>query len=281
MDPRTHDERWARIARAVAHADLAEGALLIAAHEYPDLDIDGCLRRLGEMAVTLRRRLRPDISAGGTVAALNRYLFDELGFRGNAADYHDPRNSYLNEVMERRLGIPVSLSVLYIAVGRHLGLALEGVSFPSHFLVKCRMRGGVAMLDPYAKGASLSGDDLRRRVSARPGMAAGTDADLLQGVLRSATVQEILARMLRNLEAIHVSRSDFARALWAADRVVALLPGWGFGYLERGRLYLALECVRAALADFQAYARLVPQAPDSEQVGALIAELQRRAARLN
>ena len=132
---------WSFLAGAAATADdLAAGALLIAAHEYPALDVAAYLAQLNDMADVLRRRLRPDIGPSDTVIALNHYLFDELGFRGNAADYYDPRNSFLNDVLERRLGIPISLSVLYIAVGRRLGLPLEGVSFPSHFLVRCTLR---------------------------------------------------------------------------------------------------------------------------------------------
>ncbi|MGE5465758.1 MAG: SirB1 family protein [Methanocella sp.] len=274
------EQAWARMMAADATASaLAEGALLIAAHEYPDLDIEASLRQLQSMADTLRRRLRPDISPSETVIALNHYLFDELGFRGNAADYYDPRNSYLNEVMERRLGIPISLSVLYIDVGRRLGLALDGISFPSHFLVKCTLRTGVLVLDPFCKGASLSADELRRRLG--EGALPQSDAELLGTTLRTASVPEILARMLRNLRAIYLHHKALEKALWAADRIVTLLPGVPAEYRERGRIYLELECFRAALTDFRSYAALAPQAADAEGISAAIAELQRRAARLN
>lgn len=281
MAVRASEQAWARMSRADATAaDLAEGALLIAAHEYPELDIDACLERLQQMADMLRKRLRPDISPSETLIALNHYLFDELGFRGNAADYYDPRNSYLNDVMERRLGIPISLCVVYIDVGRRLGLPLEGVSFPSHFLVKCPLRTGVLVLDPFAKGASLGGDELRRRLGAELEAATQSDGALLQTALRAATVPEILARMLRNLKAIYLHHADLAKALWAADRIVSLLPG-AAEYRERGSIYLQLECFRAALSDFRDYARLAPQAAEAEDIGAMIADLQQRAARLN
>jgi regulator of sirC expression with transglutaminase-like and TPR domain len=282
MAERTVDRAWERMSSGEATtADLAEGALLIAAHEYPELDIDACLRQLQDMADTLRKRLRPDISPSETLIALNHYFFDELGFRGNAADYYDPRNSYLNDVMERRLGIPISLSVLYIDVGRRLGLPLEGVSFPSHFLVKCVLRAGVLVLDPYAKGASLSAEELRRRLGEDAQTTPEGNAAWLQTTLRTASVAEILARMLRNLKAIYLHQTDLPKALWAADRILSLMPGAASEYRERGLIYLELECFRAALTDLQTYARLAPEAASAEDIASTIAELQQRAARLN
>lgn len=278
----TLEARWARVADPDAPATrLAEGALLIAHHEYPDLDIDAWLRRLQDMADTLRRRLRDDITPPETILALNRYLFDELAFSGNGTDYYDPRNSYLNDVIERRLGIPISLSVLYIDVGRRLGLPLEGVSFPSHFLVKCALRTGVVMLDPFAHGASLGADELRRRLSIVAGGRPHGESALLQSMLQSASTPEILARMLRNLQAIHLHRADLAQALWAADRIVHLLPHAPAAVRERGKIYLELECFRAALADFRNYAALAPEAAAAEDIRDTIAELQQRASRLN
>ena len=283
MRPRAgHDDAWAQLRGAEATAsDLARGALLIAAHEYPDLDVEAWLARLGDMADALRRRLRPDISPSDRLIALNHYLFEDLGFRGNAADYYDPRNSYLNDVIERRLGIPISLSVLYIDVGRRLGLPLEGVSFPSHFLVKCPLRAGVLVLDPYAQGASLSTQARRRRLGADVQAPAQGDAELLKTMLRTASVPEILARMLRNLRAIYLHHGALDKALWAADRIIALLPDAAAEYRERGSIWLELECFRAALADFVTYARLAPQAAEAEGIAATIADLQQRAARLN
>jgi len=278
----TPEERWVRVNGPDAGpAHLAEGALLIARHEYPDLDIDAWLQRLQDMADTLRRRLRADISPSETILMLNHYLFDELAFRGNGTDYYDPSNSYLNDVIERRLGIPISLSVLYIDVGRRLGLPLEGVSFPAHFLVKCTLRTGVVMLDPFAHGASLGADELRRRLNAVTGGGTQSDAALLQTVLRSASTPAILARMLRNLKAIYLHQADLPKALWAADRIVRLLPDAPAEYRERGKIYLELECFRAALTDFRNYAELAPEAADAEGIRDTIAELQQRASRLN
>jgi regulator of sirC expression with transglutaminase-like and TPR domain len=274
-------ERWQRLASSESDdVSLAEGALLIAAEEYEDLDVDSYLQRIDEMAATLRHRLRSDISATEALLALNRYLFDELGFSGNAGDYYDPRNSFLNEVIERRLGIPITLAVLYIEIGRRIGLPLHGVSFPAHFLVKCDLGEGTIIIDPFARGASLGIDDLQARLKT-VSKVPETDPALIASLLTAAPPREIFARMLRNLRAIYLSRGETLKALSACDRVVSLLPDVAEEYRERGELYAALECFRAAVADFRQYLKLRPDAADSRVVAERIAELEPVAARLN
>ena len=277
----TSAERWKEIAAGPEEdIDLAEAALVIAAHEYRDLDIAAYLARIGEIAETLKRRLRRDIAPAETLIALNRYLFDELGFRGNVADYYDPRNSFLNDVLDRRLGIPITLSVLHIEVGRRVGLALHGVSFPGHFLVKCMVRDGVVVLDPYAHGASLSLEELQQRLQALRGGAA-PPPDVAQHMLAAAGKKDILARMLRNLKSNYHERRDLTRALAAADRIIALEPRAAEEYRDRAALYLDLECFRAALSDFRNYLMLKPGADDAGLVQRRVVELQQIAARLN
>jgi regulator of sirC expression with transglutaminase-like and TPR domain len=273
--------RWQRIATAAPqNVSLAEGALLIAADEYENLDVDEYLARIDEMGATLHRRLRSDISPTEALLALNRYLFDELGFSGNAQDYYDPRNSYLNEVIDRRLGIPITLAVMYIEIGRRIGLQLHGVSFPSHFLVKCTLRDGSIVLDPYARGASLGLDDLKQRLQA---LAKDLEIDdkLMKTMLAAAAPSDIFARILRNLRAIYLSKDDRLKALNASNRIVMLLPQAAEEYRDRAQLYLELECFRAALTDFRSYLRMKPEASDSDTVSRHIAELEPLAARLN
>jgi regulator of sirC expression with transglutaminase-like and TPR domain len=273
-------DRWQRIAASSGDASLAEGALLIAAEEYQDLDIDGYLQRIDSMGATLRRRLRSDISATEALLALNRYVFEELGFSGNADDYYDPRNSYLNDVIDRKLGIPITLAVLYIEIGRRIGLPLHGVSFPNHFLVKCVLREGAIVLDPYARGASLALEDLQQRLQALINDVE-VDQTVLNTMLAPARPTDIFARMLRNLRAIHLSKGDRLKALNASNRIINLVPGAADEYRDRAQLYFELECFRAALADFHTYLRLKPDAADSETVTRQIAELEPIAARLN
>ena len=276
----TQVDRWERLAAAADSVSLAEGALLIAADEYEELDIDLYLERIQELGAVLRRRLRSDISTTEALLALNRYVFEELGFSGNTADYYDPRNSYLNDVLDRRLGIPITLAVLYIEIGRGIGLPLHGVSFPGHFLVKCVLREGAIILDPYARGASLGLDDLQQRLQAVV-KEAELDHSVLKNMLISAAPRDIFVRMLRNLRAIHLSAGDRLKALGASNRIITLLPGAADEYRDRADLYVELECFRAALEDFRSYLRLRPDAQDSEAVSRRIAELEPAVARLN
>jgi len=259
---------------------LATAALLIAKDAYPDLDVAVHLGRLDDLALTLRRRLRADISVNDKLKALNHYLFDELGYEGNSADYYDPRNSYLNDVIERRLGIPISLSVLYIEVGSRLGLKLSGVSFPGHFLVKCTTRDGTIILDPYAKGLSLGIKDLQSKLAALANGAEITPESVML-MLASADHKEILARMLRNLKAIFMQQREHARALGVVERIILLVPEAAEEIRDRGVIYGELECFRAALADLERYLELRPRAADARVIGQRVVELKVLSSRLN
>ena len=276
-----HEARWGEIANAPdGEVNLAEAALVLAAAEYPNLDVAAYLGRIDEMGTRLRGRLRQDMAPAARVLALNRFLFDELGFAGNAAEYYDPRNSYLNEVLDRRLGIPITLSIVYLEVGRRIGLPLHGVAFPGHFLVKCAVRDGAIVLDPYGRGASLSLDDLCARLRvARNGIEP--DRDQIRMMLTVATHKEILARVLRNLKGIYLQRKELTKVVAAIDRIIALAPQAADEYRDRGRVYLELECFRAALSDFRSYLLLKPDADDAIIVQQKAAELQHIAARLN
>ena len=274
-------EHWQRIAAAPdRQVNLVEAALVIAAGEYQQLDIDGYLERIEELAAQFRRRLRQDIPPTEIIIALNHYFFDELGFAGNSAEFYDPRNSFLNEVIDRRLGIPITLSILYIEIGRRAGLKLRGVSFPGSFLVKCAVRDGAIVLDPYARGASLSIEDLRQRLRVlRNG--AEIAPETVCSMITAAGNKEILARMLRNLKCIYLDQDEMTKALAAVDRIIAVEPGAALEFRDRGEIHLKLECFRAALADFRQYLALAPRADDADAVLRQVAELQQVASRLN
>jgi regulator of sirC expression with transglutaminase-like and TPR domain len=276
-----HAERFGRIVSGADNEiNLAEAALLIAAEEYRALDIAAYLHKLDEMAATLKRRLRPDISQADTIIAMNRYLFEELGFAGDAANYYDARNSFLNEVIDRKRGIPITLAMIYIEIARRIGLPVQGVAFPAHFLVKCPLRDGTVVLDPYAKGASLSFEELRRRVKALRNGAEPTKS-MVAGMLITASNREILARLLRNLKGIYSHHKEWMKALTATDRIISVMPELAEEYRDRGMIYLNLECFRAALFDFQAYLKMLPVARDADTVRQKVTELEALAARLN
>ncbi|MEQ1776666.1 MAG: transglutaminase-like domain-containing protein [Burkholderiales bacterium] len=276
-----YPKRWQDIVNAPREQlNLAAAALVIAGDEYPQIDVAAYLQHLDELAATFRQRLRADIAPAEKLALLNHYFFEELGFAGNTDDYYDPRNSFLNDVIERKLGIPITLSLLFIEIGQRVGLPLTGVSFPGHFLVKCALRDGAVIVDTYAKGASLGIKDLQKRLRV---LSSGMDVapESVMRLLKTARPVDILARLLRNLRAIYTERGDRLRALTAANRVLDLCPQSADDYRDRARLHEELECFRAALADFETYLRLEPKASDTRSVREKIAVLRERASRLN
>ena len=273
-------EGFQRMARgADDDIDLVRAALLIAAEHYPQLDIEDCAGRLDSLGAALRRRLRPDIGPTDAIRSLNRYMFDELGFHGASDDYYDPRNSFLNDVLERRVGIPITLAIIYITLGRTIGLPVHGISFPGHFLVRCAVRDGTVVLDPFHKGVSLGIPQLKKRLASIQGEVP-TNAVLL-AMLAPAGPREVLARLLRNLRSIHTHHKQYREALTATTQILELTPDNAREWRERAGLHLTLECFRAALGDFQRYLALVPDAEDADAVRARIVDLQATCARLN
>lgn len=258
---------------------LTEAALLVASHQYPDLDVDHWLRRIDALARVLQTRIDDAASTPERVAALNQYLFGELGFAPNADDYYDPRNSFLNDVLERRVGIPITLSLLYMEVGNRIGLPLRGVCFPGHFLVKCKVPEGLVVLDPYAGGLSLGLTDLQRRL--RDVRGGEVSRAIIAGLLVAANKKEILLRMLRNLKAIYLRRHDLDQALAIMDWIVSAEPEHAAEIRDRGMIFQELNCFRAAITDFERYLELDPSCPDAEDVRQRLIDLQRKAARLN
>jgi len=259
--------------------DLAEAALLIATHAYPDLDIAHHLARVEELVRTLQSRVHPDSGPSQRILALNEYLFAELGFAANEEDYYDPRNSCLNQVLDRRVGIPITLSLLYMEVGGRIGLPLQGVSFPGHFLVKCALPEGTVVLDPYSGGISLGVADLQKRL----GEVRGGEVSraIVAGMLGAAGKKEIILRLLRNLKAIYLRSQQFDRALPILDWIIATVPDQPLELRDRGMIYQELECSRAALADFERYLELSPGCEDRDDIRSRVVELQRQSARLN
>ena len=273
------------LAQDDARIDLAQACLMIAQDAYPGLAVERYLGDIERLALRLRARTPSGADAEERVAALNEFLYEELGFRGNTDDYYDPRNSYLNEVLDRRMGIPITLAVLYMALGRRVGLPLEGVSFPGHFLVRLRLRTGVLVLDPFEGGMPQSEADLRSRLERviPPGVAGNVPiAQLpLDQFLEAATNRQILARVLRNLKAIYRDTDQPERLLAVLNRMLLVVPEAAAELRDRGIVYQRLECYRAALKDLTDYVEREPQAADLDEVRARLMEVSARCARLN
>ena len=258
---------------------LAEAALLIAGHGYPDLNVAAYLSRIEELAYNLRLRIAEDESIPDRISALNQFLFGDLGFAPNSEDYYDPRNSFLNEVLERRTGIPITLSVIYLELGRKIGLPLQGVSFPGHFLVKCAVPEGAVVLDPYSGGVSLGLQDLQKRL--RDVRGGEVSRAIVAELLIVATNKEIIVRLLRNLKAIYLREHNLDKALPIMHWIIATMPDQTPELRDRGMIYQELECPRAALADFETYLTRLPSCEDADDIRRRIIELRRDAARLN
>jgi len=268
-------EDFAALVAAGERTDLAHAALTIARIAYPDLDPAPSLRRLDELAAAVRPRLFPRASPEAAATELAGYLFRECAFRGNQEEYYDPRNSYLNDVLERRLGIPITLSVVLIETGARLGLPVEGVGFPGHFLVRVAGSRGPLLLDPFFGGREIGEQELLARYRA----AAGDDAAALPpDALAPTGTPAILTRILRNLLRVYLEQKDHAHALAAAELVLVLVPDSADETRVRGLLYEHLECFGAALADFRRYLELAPDAPDAEEMRERAALLVRKVA---
>jgi regulator of sirC expression with transglutaminase-like and TPR domain len=257
--------------------DLALGALAIAREEYPDLDEPRYLRALDEFAAQVMRALPAGALPERRVARLASVLFHELGFSGNQTDYYDPRNSFLNEVIERRTGIPITLCVLYMEVGRRCGLRVDGVAFPGHFLCKVTLDEGELIIDAFHRGQILGLAEIKRRLATAMGDAPPFDAR----VLRAARPREILARILQNLRSIYLDKSDLPRALSCVDRLLLLQPEDARVLRDRARLYETLGGADAAALDLEQVLRLDPKASDATALRARLERLRGTKPLLN
>ena len=296
----------AQLVRSFTHAalspdpDLAVAALMIARIEYPCLDAGPYLDRIDAIGREAKRRVdaarqapgdappRADPDDYARVMALNEYLFGELHFVGNSVTYEDPRNSFLNEVLDRRTGIPITLAMVYMEVARRAGVRVEGVNFPGHFLLRCPARRGLAqtddlIIDAFHGGALLS-EDACRRLRRHAGEEAGAEAPLLV----HATKPQILARMLLNLKRLYVQMCSFPQALDVTELLRAVDPSAINELRDRGLLAYNLKDFSGALRDLQAYLELSGATPldeddreDHAQIWEHVKTLRRRVASLN
>ena len=273
---------------------LAQAALVVARIEYPRLDTDRYLGQLDGMGACARRaieRVADDTGDRSTLAcirALNRYLFDEQHFVGNREHYEDPRNSCLNEVLDRRTGIPITLALVYMEVARRAGLHVDGVNFPGHFLVRCpevNSRGSSGIIiDPFHGGALLSEHDCRLLLQRH----VGSEVAFNRSLLAPATRPQIIVRMLLNLKRIYVHMRSFPQARIVTELLLAITPSALSELRDRGLLAYHLNDVTGALRDLQTYLKLASmsemdkeQREEHEQIWEHVKTLRRRVAALN
>jgi regulator of sirC expression with transglutaminase-like and TPR domain len=251
--------------------DVARAALAIAQSELPSIDSDAYVRQLDLMAERIAARVGPRATAQEKVLAINQHLFQDLGFRGNLEDYYDPQNSFLNRVLDRRLGIPITLSLVYIEVGRRLGLPIVGVGLPGHFVVKVADADGEILIDPFYQGVVLDRAECQRRLDA----IYGGKVTLTEPFLAAVGKRDVLARMLYNLKRIYLRNNDQRRAIDVLDKLLVLQPYAFEDRRDRGMLLYKAGAYAAALDDLRAYLQFLPNASDAASVQRAIAACER------
>jgi regulator of sirC expression with transglutaminase-like and TPR domain len=250
--------------------DLAAAALLIAAEEYPQLAPEPYLRRLDELAERARDRLWDETAPIVMLQEVSRVLFEEEGFRGNRMEYYDPRNSFLNDVIDRRMGIPITLSIVYLEVGWRLGIPLHGVNFPGHFLVRYAGEAVQLLVDPFQSGMVRFEDEAQDLLDHVYGGSVRMQPDFL----RVADRRAVLVRLLGNLKGNYLNRRDDMRALSAIERILLVRPDSADDERDRGIVLTRLGRDRDAAAALQRYLDLVPDAPDTARVQLLLEQLE-------
>jgi regulator of sirC expression with transglutaminase-like and TPR domain len=236
--------------------DLGVVALAIARIEHPDLAPGPALAELDELAA------RSSVSAAGGRRAVDRlcsFLFEDEKFRGNAEDYYDPRNSCLNDVLDRRLGIPITLAVVVMEVGRRVGLDICGIGLPGHFCVGARVDGELVILDPFASGRALD----RANAEAIASRAVGRAVRLTDAHFVPTTRSQIVVRMLRNLEGIYARREDWTKALAVIDRLLVVDADAPTHRRDRGTVLVKLGELHRGASEWERYLKRYPQARDA------------------
>jgi len=238
---------------------LDRAALAIGLEEYPELDIDYYLRRLDTLAARTEVLVGHTRSAINVIEGLNEVLFIQEGLRGNNEDYYDPRNSYVNEVLDKKCGIPISLSVIYMEVARRIGFHLEGVGFPGHFVMKHSSREKEILIDAFNQGRILMTNDLQELLDRIYGGTVSVQPAFLQPMDKKG----IISRMLFNLKGIYYQKEEYYKALSIVEWVLMLNPGMSSEIRDRGLLYMQTSLFAKALADLEYYLRHTSSPEDS------------------
>jgi regulator of sirC expression with transglutaminase-like and TPR domain len=241
---------------------LDRAALTLALEEYPSLDIPKYLRRLDTLAARVEVLIGVDRSAANIINGMNDVLFVQEGLRGNAEDYFDPRNSYLNEVLDRKLGIPISLSVIYIEIGKRIGFPIEGLGFPGHFLIKHVDHDRDIIIDAFSMGRILTMNDCQELLDKTHNGSVVMNASLLQPMGKRA----IITRMLYNLKGIFAQKEQYQQTLATIDKILLLNPGMSSEVRDRGMIYMQTSLFANALADLEFYLAHAAASEDSSYI---------------
>ncbi len=258
--------------------NLAKAALLLAESvEYPNLNCNEYLKRIDLMGREVKKRIGKKADPYNLIELINNYLFIDQGFHGNEEDYYDPKNSFLNDLLDRRTGIPITVSVLYMEIACRVGLSLVGVGFPGHFILKYEETAEVILIDPFNKGNILSEGDCQTILNRVYSGRVQFQKEMLQPVRQ----KQILIRILHNLKNIYIDSKNYLKALGVVDMLLIINPKSSLDIRDRGLLYYNLECFSQALSDLETYLRLSPNSPDNEEIRNHIPILKNLTEKMN
>ena len=258
--------------------DLLTSALTIAKLEYPELDVAGYRERVTSIAEHVKSRIGRAAESLETLAIINEVLFGDEGFRGNVSDYYDPKNSFFNDVLDRKLGIPITLSVLYMEVARRAGVPVFGVGMPGHFLLKFyEVDGRELFLDAYNSGRLLSPEDCQERLTEIYNGQIPLDAKFLTPVGK----RQILTRMLNNLRSIYMTTRQLKKALAVIDLILVIYPRSADDVKQRAMLRYQLGYLHGAADELDEYVKMAPEASDADEMKQTAMAIRRTIALMN
>jgi regulator of sirC expression with transglutaminase-like and TPR domain len=252
-----------------AQINLAASALYIAQEEYPELEVAAYLNALDVMATEIEERLPVERYPLRMLQSLNQYFYDDLGYTGNTSDYYDPRNSFLNDVIDRRTGIPITLSLVYLEVAGRLDFPMVGVNMPGHFLIRPEFQDAGIFVDTFNRGEILFEQDCEERLA----QIYGRPVQLQPRFTEAVSPRQLLTRMLTNLKFIYLNRKDLSRALAAVERILLLYPDAPMELRDRGLLYYQLGYLSKASQDLEIYLAMLPNAADADAIRRLLEQL--------
>ncbi len=258
------------VAKPEPEIDLARAALLVAREEYPQLPVAIYLARLDQIAEEVKDRLADETAPLVVLDELTDTLYRRRNLTGNRDAYYDPRNSFLNDVLDRGLGIPLTLAIVLLEVGWRLGLPLEGVNFPSHFLVRFKGDAMDLLIDPFDSGKARFGDQAQEILDKVYGGAVRVQGSFL----RKADRRDILVRLLANLKGIYLNVGDYPRALSAVERILLIRPDAIGEVRARGMLLAKIGRRVEAVDQLETYLELAPDSADATQMQAMVDNLR-------
>ena len=250
--------------------NLAKAALDIAQEEYPDLDPDEYLNALDTMAAEVQERLPAQRYPLRVIQTINQYLYDDLGFTGNNENYYDPRNSFLNDVIDRRTGIPIALSLVYLEIARRIDFPMVGVGMPGHFLIRPQFEEVGIFVDAFHRGEILFEQDCRDRLAKIYQQSVQLQANFVEPV----SSRRFLTRMLTNLKMIYLNRQELQKALATVERILLLFPDAPMELRDRGLLYFQMGRWAESSQDFNIYLAMLPNAEDAGVIRQLLTQIE-------